>query len=839
MIRGYGPSQATIAIVGDIASTSDIKENSSLTGGVGSKLDFFLKRAGVRNGLDDCYKTVLVKEQVPGYFSKAKKVKNAAINSIDLNSWRKIIVDELAALSKVNVVLALGELPLNALTGEKGIHNFRGSILRCNSTDSPDLRRFLKIIPSIHPREVFQKQDNEILLDFDIRRTFKYSTWPAHISFPEPNITPWVCRTHAAFMEWWKRSKKAPFITVDIETYYGFITCIGLSGDGKEGISVPLTDDKMPILERVMLVRAIDEVFRSGIPLVNQNIKFDWSHLESWGYTLSNIHADTMVEAHTCYPELLKNIGFLTSIYTEMPYYKDEGKEFNPCLHSFAQLLLYNAKDAIAAWQIHAAHQQELEDQKVKEFYYGFVQKLIPAYKKVDDRGLRIDTQMVDSLHSKYSDYYATYLNFIKSATGVSLNVNSYKQVGSLVYDILQCPKHSHTTDSGDDTYDTDEETLEGLYINEIKDPGVIAVVKAVVACRKLYNVVEFLGFHPSRRTSKFHTQVKVQGTKSGRTSNDFCMFRNLVIDSDGHLIQEECGGALQTIPKHGFLHDGMVFGADVRKCFIPSKGYAFVDGDSAQGEARIVCVLAEDYDTLVLMDKDDLHIITASMTKQIPRSEIEKLLQGTKEQKDEYGRIRQDFGKKPRHAGNYDMGAYRLSIMIHLPVSVCEQILMRFHEYTPKLRMVFHQGVKDVLAKTKCLWSPQGRRRDFFGKITDKLHKEAYSWIPQATLSDNTKQTILDLQAYFDGKYGFRHDKMFILAESHDNLLSEVRFEHINEYVDIFSQAMEREIDFNKCSLSRDFRLRVPVDIGISTASWWSKDFKKWKGSYEASMAA
>ena len=64
---------------------------------------------------------------------------------------------------------------------------------------------------------------------------------------------------------------------------------------------------------------------------------------------------------------------------------------------------------------------------------------------------------------------------------------------------------------------------------------------------------------------------------------------------------------AFQTITKHGDI------GADVRSMLVADEGEIFLQADSSQAEARVIFLLAEDYEALKLIDELDYHALTTT----------------------------------------------------------------------------------------------------------------------------------------------------------------------------------------------------------------------------------
>ena len=123
---------------------------------------------------------------------------------------------------------------------------------------------------------------------------------------------------------------------------------------------------------------------------------------------------------------------------------------------------------------------------------------------------------------------------------------------------------------------------------------------------------------------------------------------------------------------------------------------------------------------------------------------------------------------------------------------------------------------VRENIVKHRYLVSPHGRRRDFFGRIDESTYKEAFSMLPQATVSDHNKFTIL--RTLVD-KYGPALARP--IAESHDSLTFEVRKDVGGRFIEDFKKAIEIPIPFRECSISRDYDLVIPGEVGWSEEDW------------------
>jgi len=446
---------------------------------------------------------------------------------------------------------------------------------------------------------------------------------------------------------------------------------------------------------------------------------------------------------------------------------------------------------------------------------------LVKIYKDIDRRGILVDTAKRDELISKYLMYFEANLKVLRGFTGDDkFNPNSPAQVGALVYEILKYPKRSKISDTGRHGYKTDKDTLDDLIINspeKCNNPRLGPQILArIITCRKLGKVLEYLStpLHPDGR---FRCSYNLAGTETGRTSASKTIDECILTIKDG---TTRLGRSFQTLTKHGFHVDEDIFddiesatiAHDIRSIFIPSDGYVFMEMDGSQAEARVVAVLAEDW---ILLDTFDLppklHARTAAQIfDDITAEEITKnlpVIPGL-------GIAYYDMGKRVRHAGNYDMGPFRLAQMTHLGLGSCEIKMQRFHAANSNTREVFHREIREALhLPRRELVTPLGRRRRFFERLSEKVYKKGFAQIPQSTISDHTKFTMRRVLEDFD--------EVRFLAEMHDGLMAEVPKDQIEEVSKSFRKHYERIIDFSGCTLSRDYKLVIPCEIEYSSTSW------------------
>lgn len=776
IIPGEGPINAKLMIIGEAPGEEEVKAGRPFVGPSGNILTNALKQWGVHR--DECYITNVVKIHPPG--------NKLWMLSIPIESFIPQLNEEINKINP-NCILLVGATALKYVTGLEGINKWRGSILEVHGK--------YKGIPCLHPAQFLDPKkgswkDEAIFRNFDVKRAIEESG-NRNLNLPQRRL--WVCRNSLELIRFLDRVHDR--LSVDIETHRSFPLCIGLSTYPKEAMSVILTyPKKQPTRDQLYIWKQLIEFFgdrKHDIKIIGQNFKFDQYICDSVGINIPDPYSDTMLKAHTCYPELPKGLGFLTSIWTREPYYKDEGKEFDVHKHGIERLLLYNAKDAAITCEVDEVLDGQLKEVGTYDFYYDYVMKLHRFYRNIEDVGFLKDEERAESLKTKYWSMYEEKFNENRAIVGHGFNPNSNTQVPDVLFNELKIPKRQNTK----------EETLQSLFGNTIKDDRRRTVINNILDLRKIRKT---LGTYICSRTDydgRIRTNYNIVGTETGRSSTS-------ILDPPNRVTKR--GMPFQMITKHSRI------GKDIREMMVADPGYVFIEVDKSQAEGRIVALLSKDYDLLKRYENnEDVHSYTAAPIFGVP---IEQVISEHKA-----GDSKKRFlGKKTRHAGNYRMGKHRFMLACaEEEVMISEKeaalFLFKFHRANPKLRTVFWAEIEDQIQRNCQLINPFGRVRQFFGKLNEDTYKEGYATIPQSTVPDALRHETLRAIGRYQNS---RMVDFNIVQEGHDSLLLLLPEREYMDYCKILKEEMERPIDFSRCSLKRG-KLKIPCEFKIGTR--WS----------------
>lgn len=392
-----------------------------------------------------------------------------------------------------------------------------------------------------------------------------------------------------------------------------------------------------------------------------------------------------------------------------------------------------------------------------------------------------------------------------KQNLGAAININATQGKYALLTGIknlgYQLEKITKKTEEGDyeQAYSTGELALQKMLSkNQFNYPGGDPAIRAILKIRELGKLNSaYLNARLLQRAGLafFLTNYNIAGTLSGRRSSRRHTFG--------------FGANAQNAPKHSDIAHLY------RRCWVARPGNILLMADQISAEDWPVSALSENHTALAeLRDRNvDRHTKLAVA--------IFNILMSAKTPKEWKDSTERYLGKKTRHAYNYDMTAPRMSDALaqegfSFSVSQCQVLLDKMGLIDPNIKGVFHKWVQSCISKDRMLVSPTGRERQFLGARPNDnnstIFKEAYSWIPQGLVGDNTGFAVRDLES----KYTL--EERCIIQEGHDSIVQDVP----DNVSTIFRYLQRTEQSFN-----RVFRFHNGIEIQIPIEAEIGYDFK------------
>ena len=237
--------------------------------------------------------------------------------------------DEICAVDP-NLIVALGNTALWALSGRTGIAKVRGTTFLSTLTVAD-----FKCIGIYHPAAVLRQWELRPTTIMDLVKAGRESAFP---DIRRPNCEIWIEPTLEDIETFIREYIKVgcDLLSVDIETSGTRVTCIGFAPRATLAIVIPFDDERksnrsywpteLDEKRCWSLIRGVLEDI--SIPKLFQNGVYDIGFLiRSYGIRTLGAAEDTMLLSHALQPESLKGLGYLGSIYTDHGSWKHMRKK--------------------------------------------------------------------------------------------------------------------------------------------------------------------------------------------------------------------------------------------------------------------------------------------------------------------------------------------------------------------------------------------------------------------------------------------------------------------------------------------------------------------------------
>lgn len=769
-IKGQGPRNARIVIVTEAVGLEESMSGNPISGSRERLLNSVLADVGLER--QEIYFTNVVKVRLPGrgfddlYVDKKKSEPSAMLQ----NFWQSL-KDEITAI-KPNVIVALGDEALRALTGERSVSKWHGSVMRTPLG---------KVIPSFDPSFVLKVYSQRVIMTLDFHKVKRHSQ---SRTIDDARTAFVLGGTFEQTMQWLKRPHRQ--IAFDIETVGGFKTeqpiftrCIGLACSRSEAIIIPLmssvnrvslNENGLPVVqvdgsaslgshwsleEEKAILEELYRIFADPkIEKIAQNVPFDTQVLEKeFGFKFNAVNWDTMLMHHTVYPELPKGLDFLASMYTSFPYYSDYDVSVDQ------EVWRYCAYDCVATFWCWQELKRELEIAKLMDFYQHHVHLTMCAVTRVQDRGVQVDVDFREKLRIQTEKELEELQAEVEAMTnGFITKPNSSPQCQEWFYKRLGLPVEINRK-TGRPTADND--ALEAL---ASRVPEHAELIGKILEYRQKRVLLSTFILTNLTAENEMRTSYNTAGTVTGRLSSS--------------ATYEGLGGNLQNIPKGSF-----------RRLYVARKGYQLLKCDLSQAEFRFV-VWAAPIKRLIDRYRDDpdfdAHSWSASLVYNIPETEVRKPVREGQEM------TYRDYAKNGNYGGNYGMRPRRASKVWKIPYSDAEYLLRRREQILPEVPG-WWEKIKAQLNATRTTKNPLGRRRLWFGRLNDDMYRDAYSHEAQSTVADVLNRALLI------SEWIMPEDECHVLLQVHDELVFECKdeYRYYKRYGQIIKTVMEYPIQF------------------------------------------
>jgi len=244
------------------------------------------------------------------------------------------------------------------------------------------------------------------------------------------------------------------------------------------------------------------------------------------------------------------SLDVITSIYTDMEYYKrsdEEDKEKGSSLRAGKEMdhWIYNCKDCSAAYWSIEELKKELEEEEMMEVYQSLFGEVIEPLLEMNLNGVPVDAEKLPIVINNMKTEIETKEKIIEDTLGYPLNVNSHPQVTKALFEDLKMLPYRDR----DGKTPADAKTLDKLaYKYQSEIPTLIKEIREDKSFMSIFDVKNI-------ENGSFRCSYSLATTKTGRLSS------RKAFSGKGRNLQNVKRGP-------------------VRRFFIPEEGHLMVGGD-------------------------------------------------------------------------------------------------------------------------------------------------------------------------------------------------------------------------------------------------------------------
>ena len=505
-----------------------------------------------------------------------------------------------------------------------------------------------------------------------------------------------------------------------------------------------------------------------------QNAKYDKLILRSAGVNLAGLDFDTMLASYVLDPGRRSHgldvlaLEFLDHTMTSYADLCGKGRSaipFDECPVEAARD--YSCEDADMTLRLRKIFEPQLESHELRRLLDGVEIPLVDVLAEMEWNGIAIDLPWFSSLKQRFQAEREAVEKRIYEAAGTEFNINSNLQLREILFGKLNLPVIKKTSTGAS----TDASVLTELAEQGHELPTLLMEYRELAKLESTY--LDALPRLVNPKTGRLHTSFNQTVASTGRLSS-----------SDPNL---------QNIPIRREL------GKDIRRGFIPRKGWLLLAADYSQIELRLLAHLSRDVGFVEAFQAGgDIHRQTAAVIFDVPVTEVTSTMRAR--------------AKTINFATIYGQGPHALSLQLGIEHAEAKEFIARYFERFQGVRNYLdsmvafareHGYVQTIFGRRRYI--PELRERNFniraFGERT-----AANSPI-QGSAADLIKIAMIRI----DDALKTRQLQSKMLLQVHDELVFEALPEELEQLQELVKYEMEHAAE-----------LSVPLVVDLGVGKNW-----------------
>jgi len=552
---------------------------------------------------------------------------------------------------------------------------------------------------------------------------------------------------------------------------------IALAWEAGQGYYIPVRAAVGKVVALADVRRLLGPILENpNIPKVGQNVKYDAVVLRQADIAVAGIAFDTMIASFVLEPLrrshgmdalALELLGHRTIPITDLI---GKGKDqISIDEVDTARVCEYAGEDAEVTWRLYEVLRPQIEQSGTRRLFEETEMPLVEVLAEMEHNGVVLDCDLLAQMSRELADRLLALTREIHVAAGHEFNIESTRQLATVLYDEQGLPVLKKTTTARS----TDAETLEKLA--EQTDhiiPRLMLEYRELTKLQGTY--LEPLPKMVCARTGRVHASFHQTGAVTGRLSS-----------SDPNL---------QNIPVRTEI------GRRIRGAFVAGDpDSVLLVADYSQIELRILAAFSRDAALLAAFHAgQDIHAAVAAQVNGIPLSAV------TPEQR--------SAAKAVNFGIIYGQTAFGLARGLGISRSEAQAFIERYHARFSGMKAYIDQVIADVREKGYAE-TFLGRRRPI-PELRSRNRQQvalgerlAVNTVIQGSAADLIKRAMIDIHREI--KTQGLHTRMLI--QVHDELVFEVRKRDVAAHTELIREKMTTALP-----------LEVPIVVDIGTGRSW-----------------
>jgi DNA polymerase-1 len=386
-----------------------------------------------------------------------------------------------------------------------------------------------------------------------------------------------------------------------------------------------------------------------AVPKVAQNAKYDLLVLRRADITLGGLVSDTMLASYVLDPgrrshglDLLA-LEFLDHTLATYEDLCGKGKQELPFdLVPIACARDYSCEEVDVTWQLEQRFRPQLEAQRILELYRDVEIPLIGVLADLEWAGVEIDREWFASLKERFARERRRVEQEIYASAGGEFNINSNPQLREVLFERLALPVIKKTATGPS----TDASVLQELAEAGHELPVLLMEYRELAKLESTY--IDALPALVNPYTGRLHTSFNQTVAATGRLSSSEPNLQNIPIRRE--------------------------LGRDIRRGFVPRKGWLLLAADYSQIELRLLAHLSGDPAFVqAFISGGDIHRQTAALIFDVPVDQVSSEMRGR--------------AKTINFATIYGQGPHALSRQLKISHAEAKEFIERYFQRFQRVR--------------------------------------------------------------------------------------------------------------------------------------------------------